>query len=506
MKKIMILAAAIAAMNVGSMAQTPLSANDSLNAIYTKATKGDHAAQNEVGTWYYYGQNVSVDYSKAFKWWSRSAEQGNVYAVGNLGMCYQLGRGVARDSVKAVEYYRTSIDNGNEDLLKQHADLAEKGQVFSNVLLGQMYRDGKGVKKDLPKSVSYLERAGGMSSVDAQRMLTVHYLNQRNVAGAVKWMKMGASNGEPTCMYLMGKSLIEGNGLDMDKKKGVEWIERAAEKDHWNAVSLLGDCYMQGDGVGQDASKAADFYSRAAKHGHTPSMWKLAVCHTNGTGAVMDFDQATIWYAKAVAKGYAGRFKKYCEKGDEDITNPSYREYLTGLKRLVLNSDFEAAIKIFKQVEKAGIVDGKVMQALTLMADDGKDASLKKAVKLLEASADESPRAQLELARLYLVGKGVSQDASKGMSMLQHVADQGYAPAIAELGDIYYQKQDLKKALNQYRRLREMGCLTKSAAERLSQCYREGTGGLLPDAEQADRVLDEVDKGSVDNLLKLVNE
>lgn len=506
MKKFIVFSLSMAAMQLFCQAQSIQLANDSLKAIYNKATKGYHSAQNEVGSWYYYGQNVKTNYDQAVKWWSKSANQGNVYALGNLGMCYQLGRGVIQDSTKAIEYYTTSIGNGNAELLKQHIDLAEKGQVFSNTLLGMMYHDGKGVQKDLPKSVAYLERAGSLASMDAQRMLAVHYLNLRNASNAVKWIKLGASNGEPTCMYLLGKCMLEGNGVPMDKHKGVEWIERAAEKDHWNAIYLLGNCYMQGDGVHQDAPKAASYYRKAALKGHAPSMWSLALCYTNGEGADIDFDLATIWYAKALTKGYGGRFKKYCEKGSEDITNQTYRVYLSGLKRLMADSNYEAATKIFKQVEKAGITDGKVMQAIALIAEGNKESNLKKAVKILESCVEVSLRAEIELARLYLAGKGVKQDEAKGLTMLQHAADQGYVPAIAELGDHYYQKQDLKKALNMYRKLRELGSLSQSAAENLAHCYREGLGGLMPNAEQAEQVVKETDKSSVNSLLKLVVE
>lgn len=506
MKKFVIFFLVVAATHLVCQSQSLQLANDSLKSIYDKALKGNHSAQNEVGSWYYYGQNVKTNYDQAMKWWSKSANQGNTYAIGNLGMCYQLGRGVIQDSTKAIEYYTTSIENGNTELLKQHIDLAEKGQVFSNTLLGMMYHEGKGVQKDYPKSVAYLERAGNLASMDAQRMLAVHYLNLRNAPNAIKWIKMGASNGEPTCLYFLGKCMLEGNGVPMDKRKGVEWLERAVEKDHLNAINLLGNCYMQGDGVQQDPSKAVDYYRNASQKGHTPSMWRLALCYTNGEGTDIDFDLATIWFAKAVAKGYGSRFKKYCEKGAEDITNQTYRVYLSGLKRLMADSNYESATKFFKQVEKAGFTDGKVMQAITLITEGNKDANLKKAVKILESCAEGSLRAEIELARLYLAGKGVKQDETKGITMLQHAADQGYAPAVAELGDHYYQKQDLKKALNMYRKLREMGSLPQSAAENLAHCYREGLGGLMPDAEQAEQILKETDKSSVNSLLKLVVE
>ncbi|HRN04408.1 MAG TPA: tetratricopeptide repeat protein [Muribaculaceae bacterium] len=85
------------------------------------------------------GKHVTRDYEQAFRWWSKSAKSGNAKAIGNVGLCYQLGRGVEADSLQAVQYYTTSIRKGNKKLFENHVALADKGNVFSNVFVGESY-------------------------------------------------------------------------------------------------------------------------------------------------------------------------------------------------------------------------------------------------------------------------------------------------------------------------------------------------------------------------------
>ena len=63
----------------------------------TPANAGDMVSQNILGWAYLAGQGVTQDYSIAFSWISKSAEQGNTWALGQLGLMYQNGYGVSKD-------------------------------------------------------------------------------------------------------------------------------------------------------------------------------------------------------------------------------------------------------------------------------------------------------------------------------------------------------------------------------------------------------------------------
>ena len=63
----------------------------------TPASEGDMVSQNILGWAYLNGLGVTQDYSIALSWISKSADQGNTWALGQLGLMYQNGYGVSKD-------------------------------------------------------------------------------------------------------------------------------------------------------------------------------------------------------------------------------------------------------------------------------------------------------------------------------------------------------------------------------------------------------------------------
>ncbi len=81
----------------------------------TPANAGDMVSQNILGWAYLSGQGVTQDYSIAFSWISKSAEQGNTWALGQLGLMYQNGYGVSKDYNQAF----TLLTNAGKDWEKE---------------------------------------------------------------------------------------------------------------------------------------------------------------------------------------------------------------------------------------------------------------------------------------------------------------------------------------------------------------------------------------------------
>ena len=62
------------------------------------AEQGNTTAQNQLGTWYFNKENLNLfskwwNNNQAFKWFSKAAEQGNPNSQTNLGYCYFEGCG-----------------------------------------------------------------------------------------------------------------------------------------------------------------------------------------------------------------------------------------------------------------------------------------------------------------------------------------------------------------------------------------------------------------------------
>ena len=133
------------------------------------AEKGDAQAQNKLGRMYSLGQGMSPDSRAAAEWFLKAAEQGVAEAQGMLGYMYLVGDGAPQSNGKAYEWISKAAEQG--DAMAQYnlgvmldgngakedpaaaarwmRKAAEQGHSNAQSKLAEMYRDGKGVKKDL---------------------------------------------------------------------------------------------------------------------------------------------------------------------------------------------------------------------------------------------------------------------------------------------------------------------------------------------------------------------
>ena len=83
--------------------------------MYIKAIMGEPIFQAVIGSLFYEGKRVDIDYKEAFYWCLKAAEYGigmdeQQYYVGRM---YELGQGVRRDNKKAVEWYLKASSQEN---------------------------------------------------------------------------------------------------------------------------------------------------------------------------------------------------------------------------------------------------------------------------------------------------------------------------------------------------------------------------------------------------------
>ena len=90
----------------------------------------------------YLKENNYVDPKKEFYWTEKAAEWGYEPAIHNLAAAYGAGERVKKDISKSVELYTKS---------------ANKGYVNSMFVLGQIYEEGFGAKKDLVLALAWKE-------------------------------------------------------------------------------------------------------------------------------------------------------------------------------------------------------------------------------------------------------------------------------------------------------------------------------------------------------------
>ncbi len=114
------------------------------------AEKGNANAMCNVGNCYERGYGVRQNYAKAEKWYLLSAEKNDHCACYSLGYFYEYGLSGVVDYDKAFEYYNKAWDMVTNNYDKEH-----NGSIAYD--LARMYREGKGVEKDMEKAFELLE-------------------------------------------------------------------------------------------------------------------------------------------------------------------------------------------------------------------------------------------------------------------------------------------------------------------------------------------------------------
>jgi hypothetical protein len=146
-------------------AQKPSAQPAAIDAtVQAKANAGDAAAEIQVAEAYAAGQGGSreprqfqADYKAAADWYRKAADQGNITAEIRLGDLYRDGRGVARDMAQAVAWYRKAADQG---------DAGAQGT------LGLLYSVGMGVQQDYIEAYYWLSLAAAIPGPNQQRYVT----------------------------------------------------------------------------------------------------------------------------------------------------------------------------------------------------------------------------------------------------------------------------------------------------------------------------------------------
>jgi TPR repeat protein len=148
--------------------------------IHEAAVRNCGLADAYLGEMYYFGIGVPVDHEAARGWYERGARFNDSIAEHQLAALLVDGNPSRKDLLKATKLFRKSIKGGYVPaqhslglLLIQHSELAaqpneainnlqsasEAGNWKSSVVLGALYRDGKGVPRDHAKAFYYFRLA-----------------------------------------------------------------------------------------------------------------------------------------------------------------------------------------------------------------------------------------------------------------------------------------------------------------------------------------------------------
>ncbi|KAF9153948.1 hypothetical protein BG015_002254 [Linnemannia schmuckeri] len=239
-------------------------------------------------------QETASDAAKNVARTMMNARLGDNKALVALGDMYRDGLGVRQDYKAAMAQYKKASDQGYAE---------------AQCNIGLLHHDGQGVTKDFHEAMRWYTKAANQGYARAQHFIghLYHYGQgcKRSYYDATIYYVKAANQGFALSQCRMGYFHQKGWHVKQSHSLAMKWYLKASDQEHADAQYNVGYLYHQGFGVAQDHSQAMDWYLKAAKKGHAVAQTSAGVMYQHGQGVPQDDALALDWYRKAAAQGNA---------------------------------------------------------------------------------------------------------------------------------------------------------------------------------------------------------
>jgi localization factor PodJL len=154
-------------------------------ALRTAASKGQPAAEYEVGIRQIEGRGTAQNTEAGMRWLERAARAGIAPAHFRLGGLYEKGLGVKKDLTVARRHYVAAAEKGNAKAMHN---------------LAVLYAEGIDGKPDYPTAAGWFRRSAQHGVADSQYNLAILYARgigiEQNLAESYKWFALAAIQGD----------------------------------------------------------------------------------------------------------------------------------------------------------------------------------------------------------------------------------------------------------------------------------------------------------------------
>ena len=177
-------------------------------------------------------------------------------------------------------------------------DLAEEGDARARFALGTLHARGQGTPRNRERARELWLEAAEQGHEGARHNLALTYLGDatRRTDGAperaVDLLEKAVRNGHAPSALALGRLLISGIGIPMDRVRGARLVANAAANDLVEAHYTLGRLRRDGIGLPLDDAAAARSFRAAAEAGHGRAMLALARMLARGEGVERDRGEA----------------------------------------------------------------------------------------------------------------------------------------------------------------------------------------------------------------------
>ena len=207
-----------------------------------------------------------------------------------LGELYRDGLGVRTDVGEAARWYRLA---------------AERGDVGGSFALALAYLQARGVPRDRDAARALLEKAAAQNHMGALYNLGLMAAEETppDFTKAAAYFQRASDLGAADASYALAILYKEGHGVPADGAQSVRLLRIAAGEHILAAEVDLGIAYFNGEGVEKNASLAASYFRRAANANNPIAANRLARILAAGAGVPQDLVEAMKWHVLARAAG-----------------------------------------------------------------------------------------------------------------------------------------------------------------------------------------------------------
>ncbi|MEP1443560.1 MAG: tetratricopeptide repeat protein [Hyphomicrobiales bacterium] len=188
-------------------------------------------------------------------------------------------------------------------------DLAETGDGAAQALIGELYRQGLGVKKDQKIAFSWFKLGADNNNREAAFQLGFMHLDgigtEKNKEEAAKYFSIAAEQNHVLGLYNVGLMRLTGEVLKKDVKVAADNLLRAAKLGNHDAQFAMGELYREGHGVMKDEILATIYFGQAARGGHDTAQIEYAARLLNGIGIRKNEEDAARWFLVNARAGNA---------------------------------------------------------------------------------------------------------------------------------------------------------------------------------------------------------
>jgi TPR repeat protein len=164
--------------------------------------------------------------------------------------------------------YASSLEAGLSALERGHygtalralLPLANDGDANAQVILGNLYEQGLGVKQSYESALAWYQKAGDQDSPEGQYNAGLLYFNGTGVAkdyrAAYEWFNDAADAGSIEGAYMLGVMYHEGHGVPINFEQARHWFLTSAKQGYANAQLMYAFMLQAGFGAPSDPAKA----------------------------------------------------------------------------------------------------------------------------------------------------------------------------------------------------------------------------------------------------------